>query len=166
MTMTEDLDHVCERCGAPLLIHAEAGKTSHAAPVLCAQCTANGRNHINRRTNNLNRGATLLVAGVYVLLLSALADWLAFGSSEGFGWKQHLGIALAAVVVLSAALMRVPTLFAIGLMIGTLTILADWLGFGNSQGFGLQQMAGSALGIVLVILGLALARANRPQPTD
>jgi hypothetical protein len=94
-----------------------------------------------------------------VLVTSAAADWFAFGSSEGFGWKQLLGLGLAGILLLIGALVRIPALSVIGLFIGLLTVLADWLGFGNAEGFGRQQMAGCALGAALMALGLVFARA-------
>ena len=102
----------------------------------------------------MNRAAILMSVGLFVLVVSALADVLAFGSHAGFGWRRGLGLGFAGVLVLTGAMMRISTLFAIGLIIGLLTLLADWLGFGDAPGFGWQQTLGSLLGAALIAMGL------------
>ena len=39
-----------------------------------------------------------------------------------------------------------------------LTLLADWLAFGNRPGFGRMQLAGAIIGAAYVLAGLYLAR--------
>ena len=93
------------------------------------------------------------------VLMSVFADVLGFGSAGGFGWQQWSGIALAGVLTLAGAIMQIPTLLLIGLITGALTVLADWLGFGNVKGFGWQQMLGSAVGVAVIAVAWAVARA-------
>jgi uncharacterized membrane protein len=62
------------------------------------------------------------------------------------------------MLVLTAALIRVPTLMVIGLLTGSLTILADMFRFGQEQGFGWHQMLGTILGITLLAAGLLESR--------
>jgi hypothetical protein len=118
------------------------------------------RTHLAGR-GRLNVAAVLFSTGAFVLLVSLLADWLAFGSSSGFGYKQFLGLGVAGILVLLGALMRIPTMFVIGLIVGVLALLADWLGFGNATGFGWQQITGVALGCCLLACGAISARARR-----
>jgi hypothetical protein len=40
---------------------------------------------------------------------------------------------------------------------GIVTLLADWLGFGNAEGFGRHQMMGCLLGAGLTASGIFLA---------
>lgn len=41
----------------------------------------------------------LLLVGVIVVLLSALADVLGIGRAPGFGWKQSLGVVVGLVLI-------------------------------------------------------------------
>ncbi len=41
----------------------------------------------------------LLLVGVIVVLLSALADVLGIGRAPGFGWKQSLGVVVGLVLM-------------------------------------------------------------------
>ncbi len=100
----------------------------------------------------------LAAVGLMMLVISLLADVLAFGGSEGFGRRQLLGVALAGVMVLIGAAMWVPTLLAVGLIGVVMTILADWLAFGSAEGFGWQQDLGCLVGVCLAFGGLDLAR--------
>jgi hypothetical protein len=50
---------------------------------------------------------TLLLIGLITGGVTVLADWLGFGSAEGFGWQQQLGSALGvAMIVLAWVLAR------------------------------------------------------------
>ena len=159
-TMISEPELVCEKCGAPLSVTGKAEEAPDPVrPLLCVLCAAHDQEAGPRRARGANRAAILLCVGLFVLVISAAADWLAFGSSEGFGWKQLLGLGMAGILLLIGALVRIPTLSVIGLFIGLLSVLADWLGFGNAEGFGWQQMAGCALGAALMALGLVFARA-------
>jgi hypothetical protein len=44
-------------------------------------------------------GGVVTVAGLALLLLSALADPIGVGEGGGFGWKQTTGVIVGAVVV-------------------------------------------------------------------
>ena len=52
-------------------------------------------------------GATLLVLGAVLLVLSALADPIGIGDGHGIGWKQITGMVVgAAVIVIGALVLR------------------------------------------------------------
>ena len=153
--MAQEQCPACVECGAPVL--DSASEPSVSEPVVaphCPACAAAGRSPATPRPEGLDRAAILMSVCLFVLAVSALADVLAFGSHAGFGWRQGLGLGFAGVLVLTGAMMRISTLFAIGLIVGLLTLLADWLGFGDAPGFGWQQTLGSLLGAALIAMGL------------
>jgi len=157
--MISEPELVCEKCGAPLSVTgADKEAPDPTMPLLCVLCAADDQQAGPRRARGANRAAILLCVGLFVLVISAAADWLAFGSSEGFGWQQLLGLGLAGILLLIGAVVRIPTLSVIGLFIGLLTVLADWLGLGNAPGFGWHQVSGSLLGAALIAAGLVVAR--------
>jgi len=148
----------CEVCGEPARVHisneqADGTRLRH----LCLQCAAKV-DDIVPRNQLLNVAAILLVVGAFILMLSLFADILALGQHDGFGWQQQLGLTLAAILVMTAAVMQTPTVLVIGLMIGSITILADRLGLGSSSGFGVKQITGSALGVILIVAGWLMAK--------
>ena len=42
---------------------------------------------------------TLMIVGILIALVAALADPLGLGRSPGFGWRQTLGVVVGALVV-------------------------------------------------------------------
>jgi len=42
---------------------------------------------------------TLMIVGILIVLVAALADPLGLGRSPGFGWRQTLGVVVGALVV-------------------------------------------------------------------
>ena len=159
---------ICETCGVPAVVHINSG--AHAAPRmrhLCFGCADREDTSTASCNRKLNPGAVLAAVGLMMLVISLLADVLAFGSSEGFGWRQFVGVALAGVMVLIGAAMWVPTLLAVGLIGLAMTILADWLAFGSAGGFGWHQALGCLVRVGLAFGGLDLARrrALRGDPS-
>jgi len=138
---------------------------------LCMDCAdaeelseSRAMRRIPRRLRRVEIGAVLVVLGLFTLGLSALADVLQFGSSEGFGWRQGIGLLLAGFLVFSGLLFRALVFMVIGLSIGLLTLLADALAFGSSPGFGCQQVFGSFLGAGIAFLGGCVLR--RPNESE
>ena len=144
----------CERCGSPALVHitneAPSGATVRH---LCLRCADVEETAFDGQEQYLNYGAILISVGMIALLLSVFADELNFGSSQGFGAKQELALAMAMICVFTAALIRVPTLMVIGVLGGGLTVLADVLHFGHDPGFGWHQQLGTLIGALLVVCG-------------
>lgn len=151
----------CERCGAPSLVHVSR---EHSSGVkirhFCLECAAL-RDEPAAPTPGLNRAAVLMVTGAFIVSLSLFADYLKFGDREAFGPKQIVGVSLAAVLFGAGVIVRIPTVLMVGLMLGGLTVLADWLAFGSIPGFGWQQITGTCLGLLLVGWGWRLARRIR-----
>jgi di/tricarboxylate transporter len=108
-----------------------------------------------------NRAALLAILGLIILVLSIGADFFAFGRAEGFGWKQMSGVLCGAVLVLIGAVVRTQTVALAGLILGGLSLLADWLRFGKSPGFGGEQTLGTLLGVILLLVGLSLSFRKR-----
>ncbi len=150
---------VCERCGEPALVHitseASSGPTMRH---LCLRCADAEQPDRPARDRFLNYGAILFSLGAFVVLLSAFADVLRFGRSEGFGPRQAVGLGIALVCIFTAAIVRVPTLMVFGILAGGLTILADVLKFGHGPGFGWNQMLGVAVGLALILSGYLESR--------
>lgn len=148
----------CERCGAPALVNIsndEGGRVTVRR--LCLKC-ADEPAPARRGEYSLNYSAILSSVGVAMILLSVFADWLGFGKTPGFGWKQDIGVVLAGILVLVATVVRIPTLLAIGVLTGILSLLADAFHFGDDPGFGWHQVVGVFFGAVLMAAGILEAR--------
>jgi hypothetical protein len=149
----------CEKCGQPALVNMKSEDASGpTVRYLCLACADVEEISSARRDPSLNYSTILISVGLVVLCLSAMADWLAFGDSSGFGWKQYMGVLLAGVLILTASIVRISTLMVIGLLTATLTMLADLFQFGHERGFGWHQTIGVVFGIVMVAAGMLEAR--------
>lgn len=157
----------CDVCGEPAYTHISnmvGGQLQMRH--LCDACTDlhNAQLVPGQRRSE---GSILILIGLFVITLSILADWCAFGSSAGFGWRQAAGVGLAALMFLLGAVIRVPGLIITGVLAGLLALLADWLGFGNTPGFGWQQRIGTVLGLAMLLAGLIVTRSTRkPRGVD
>ena len=154
-----DTKHICERCKAPALVHITTddgnGMTVHH---FCLKCADEEPLVPRLIDNRVNYAAILIVTGLLVLLISVGADVLAFGSGAGFGWQQWCGIVLGCLLLITGAISRVSTLLVIGLITIIITLLADWLGFGDTSGFGIHQISGTLMGVVMIVAGLMIGR--------
>ena len=150
---------VCEMCGAE--IPAGDGARDPGGSRLCPRCVGLHHPASHGRRGGLNRPAILIATGLITLVISLLADTVAFGRAKGFGWRQLLAAGIAGVFFLCGGILRIPTLVVVGLLAGGLSLLADLLKFGASPGFGVHQVAGCGLGLLLVVLGWRLAGGSR-----
>jgi len=123
-----------------------------------SQSVRESASHFRLRMTRSEIGGVLIGVGLFAFSVSAFADVLQFGTSEGFGWQQDVGLALAAMLTLTGSLFGVLMLVVIGVFIGSVTLLADFLAFGSHPGFGTQQMIGSAIGAVILAAGLHAVR--------
>ena len=154
---------VCERCGAVAIVHirpnAADAETVYHFCLTCADAVAGDYSRDDLPDQHRrNRAALFVLVGLIVLVLSVGADFFHFGQAEGFGWKQMTGLFCGIALVVLGSIIRSQTVALTGLIMGGLTLLADWLGFGSSPGIGWQQMAGILLGTVLVLAGLYVTR--------
>lgn len=154
----------CERCGVPALVHIRTESAGVAAVRhLCLKCADLEHEASQAIPLAPNVAAILIVVGALVALISAFADPLGFGGAAGFGWQQWSGILIAGILVLAGAIVQAPTLPILGLLVGMVTLLADWLGLGSAAGFGWQQGLGVAVGVALILLGFGLTRRSSGQ---
>jgi hypothetical protein len=49
---------------------------------------------------------TLMIVGILIVLIAALADPLGLGRSPGFGWRQTLGVIVGALVIVAGLYLR------------------------------------------------------------
>lgn len=153
--MTSDSMCKCDRCGGAFAENGGARELTR----LCPACRSIG-SHVDNSEKGLGSAAVFIVVGCYVLALSLLADWLRFGSDSGFGWQQLAGVFLGGVLVVTGGITRVAAILVIGLLILCVTLLADWLAFGDSEGFGWQQGVGCAVGLILILVGIMCSRTR------
>ncbi|MEE9293586.1 MAG: LPXTG cell wall anchor domain-containing protein [Phycisphaerae bacterium] len=160
-------ESVCENCGAPANVHI-SDVTRGVAKIrnLCAGCVDEIERHRINYRRRTGDAVTLIVFGLIVLVLSVLADFLPLGGEEGFGWRQRQGVVIGGILVLLGAIVRARAILLIGIMMTVLSMLADWLAFGRAEGFGSQQMLGSAMGVAVVALGLWLARRRNRRSSN
>ncbi len=152
--------HTCEKCEEAAIVHIRSEVAGQVVVRhLCLRCADVEDNVVPPRERRLDVPVVVTTTGLLVLVVSVLADPLGFGSSEGFGWQQWTGVAVAAILTLTGAIIQIPMLLVVGLHTGGVTILADWLGLGSAEGFGWQQILGSALGVLLIAIGLLVARS-------
>lgn len=162
----------CNTCGNPAAVHiSNMVRGKRLAVDLCMACAdrraqaAGAGPRFRLSMTRADVGGILIAVGLFVLALSAFADFLKFGGSEGFGWKQGAGLVLAGMLALTGSVFGVLMFLVIGVVIGTLTLLADVLAFGSNDGFGIQQLLGTIIGAVILIVGLRLvARSPRGKP--
>ena len=163
--MTES-KRVCEVCGRSATVHVSnvVGGVSTMRH-FCEDCVDVACIDAPNPPRQWAAAAVLGSIGLVVLLLSVFADWLRLGSAAGFGWYQQTGVVVGAVVLLLGAVARVPTLLILGMFACVLSILADWFAFGSAEGFGWQQILGTALGALLIIAALIVSRSKAsPEP--
>lgn len=164
----------CNSCGELAIVHISnvvAGR--RITQDLCMACAdrrsqsaRESASHFRLRMTRSEIGGALIGVGLFVFTVSAFADVLQFGMSEGFGWHQSVGLALAAMLTLTGSLFGVLTLVMIGVFIGSVTLLADFLAFGSNPGFGIQQMIGSTIGAVILAVGFRAVRKPVTRAAD
>ncbi len=153
---------VCERCGAPAIVHFTGeGPAACGVRHLCLDCADRRDAAPFRKERGLNHAAIVLVTGMMILMITLFADVLRFGGGQGFGFKQMIGLIFAGGGLLVGAVTRIPTLYVVGGIAGGLTLLADYVQFGKSPGFGLEQMTGLGVGFSILLLGMVLAARQR-----
>ena len=164
----------CNSCGKPAIVHiSNMIRGKRVALNLCTVCAdrrarSGGEpgQRFRLRLTRTDMGGILISVGLFVFAVSSLADLLKFGSGEGFGWKQEAGLALAGMLALTGSVFGVLMLIVIGVVIGTLTLLADLLAFGSNAGFGIQQLIGSLIGLAVMMAGLRIVSRTSRRVTE
>jgi hypothetical protein len=152
---------MCETCGKPAIVHvaSEAGGLGTLRH-FCINCALAQESHARMTRSELNKDAIVILFGVALLSLSVLADWLELGKSQGWGYRQFIGLGMGLALVGTGAALRAMTVMFTGLVFVGLTVLADWLGLG-SGGFGWQQITGTVVGAICIMTGVLLATRRR-----
>lgn len=157
MMMSSGGEAVCEKCGAPAHMHITSEWTgANRIRHLCFDCAEMEQVVKARRKRAFNLGAVFMVVGSIVVLVSLFADRLYLGTASGFGAWQVIGLALAVILTGIGAILRIPTIMAIGPCVGLVALLAHHLALGDTPGFGRQQLYGCLAGSVMILLGLAI----------
>lgn len=152
----------CDECGAPADVHISnmvAGEPTMQH--LCGRCVDALAGRFVSRRRHFSEAAVLIAIGAFVFLLSLFADYLRFGVNRGFGVLQLEGVLLGAILLLLGAVAKARTLLTIGGVIAVISLLADWLAFGQAEGFGIQQKMGCAIGALVAIAGFWISRRRR-----
>lgn len=157
---------ICQECGADADVHVSnivgAEKVVYHLCQLCAD-----EFQVDHPTGRRRSGfaAMVITFGAMTTLISLFADPLAMGDGETFGWQQKTGLIVAGILVLLGAVMRAQTLLMLGVFLGVLDLLADWLHLGSQPGFGIQQLTGTLVGMGIILVGVFVARARRRTET-
>jgi len=157
-----DTGPVCEQCGAPARIHAS--DVVKGVPTLrhfCNSCYDDVHVEPWELRRHWSLAAVLACVGAVVLGLSISADWHQLGKFAGFGWQQKIGVVLGGVLLVFGAVARTPTLVVMGLVTACLSLLADWIAFGESEGFGWKQILGAGVGVAFVAAAFYVGRPQR-----
>ncbi|MCC7292203.1 MAG: hypothetical protein IT449_09110 [Phycisphaerales bacterium] len=167
----------CEQCGQLARVHISdqvpgKGKVMRHLCLPCAERTQQDAPLVETAAAPpLSEAAVFLATGAFVTTLSASADYVRLGEQPGFGWYQIAAIFISIVLFLAGVVMRATSITLIALLMGGLTLFADWIKVGHVEGFGWHQRIGTATGVALMLWGLWLARrrrkgnATRPAPS-
>ncbi len=160
----DDHPFTCERCGAPALVFI-GHDPDHGNVIrdFCLDCADDFDAERRRRGRGLHGPALVICLGLTLLLLSVFADALAIGKSGGLGWKQHAGVIIGGCLTLMGAVLRVPTVLLMGIEVAGLSLCADRLELGLQAGFGPDQLLGSVMGALIVLVGVAASRYRRKE---
>jgi hypothetical protein len=104
----------------------------------------------------------LMVRGGALLgLVAVAADYLDIAGKEGFGWKQFLGSELGALCLVLGAFLRIGLLALVGVVLFAISVGADYLAVGHSQGTGWREVVTEVTAVLLVGIGLLLQYRRR-----
>lgn len=161
---------ICSRCGAPAKVHAltgyRSGKPVHAH--FCLKCADSAYEEFlgagsgpSRPRSRPSAGTLLILAGVLLALVGAVAGRLPFGGSAGFGMVQQIGGIVGVVLVLLGAVLRVDLVVVVGTVVIGLAVIGDFLG--GAGGASIAKMLLSVGGLALGFAGLGLRRMRRGE---
>lgn len=149
---------MCEKCGAVANIHTSdfVGGTATVRH-FCQDCFGDEKPP-SAYSHRRGEAAIVAAVGLIVLLMSVAADYLRFGKEVGFGSHQQLGVIIGIILLILGAVARAGSIITIGASAVALSVVADWVGFGSSPGFGAQQLLGTVLGVGMLLSAFKLSR--------
>ncbi len=157
----------CEQCGQLARVHISdqvpgQGKVMRHLCLPCAERIQQDAPLVEAAAAPpLSEAAVFLATGAFVTLLSAAADYIRLGEQAGFGWYQIAAIIISIILFLAGVVMRATSIAVIALLMGGITLFADWIKVGHVEGFGWHQRIGTATGVAVMLWGLWLARRRR-----
>lgn len=103
----------------------------------------------------------MIRSGALLGLIAVAADYLDIAGKSGFGWKQLLGSELGALCLVLGAFLRIGLLALMGVVLFAVSVGADYLAMGHSQGAGWREVATEITAVILVGGGLLLQMRQR-----
>lgn len=158
------MNTACETCGAPARVFVSnqlpgRGKVVRAFCIACADHAEQTCDLVQPAAPPpLSLAAVYIATGAFVAALCAAADWVRLGEQPGFGFYQLAALLVSVVLFLSGLVMRTPSVAFVAFLMAGLSAFADWIQIGLVEGFGWWQRIGTAVGIILILRGLWLAR--------
>ena len=164
METTQPAKGVCISCGQPAIVTVvgESGGGRPTRREYCLDCA--GR----RQESAAGMGTVvspflpslLIKGGAVIGLLSLVADYLHIAGKSGFGWKQIAGTEIGALALTLGAFLRMGFLTVGGLVLVVISLGADYLGVGHSEGLGWKQLIALPVSVACVVAGLLWQRHN------
>lgn len=159
----EPMQDRCEICGQPARVRVLA-KYLNGAPVFkqyCLDCADKHHDTPPRQRDPWSRqhmsfASLLMVAGVFIVIVAAMGDYLGIRGVSGFGWYQSMGICIGAFFVLLGAMLRADVVAVFGTIVFGLAACSDLLGIKGAEGIGWKQNLAIAAGVVLTAVGVIL----------
>jgi hypothetical protein len=100
-------------------------------------------------------------SGALLGLIAVAADYLDISGRSGFGWRQILGTEIGALCLVLGAFLRIGLLSLLGVVLFCVSLGADYLAVGHSQGTGWREVAAEITAVILVGAGLLLQLRER-----
>ena len=157
-------DHPCDYCGAPACVHithdfGNPGSTRH----FCMGC-ADGREH-DRSTASASHGILIVWAGISLLAISTLLDWLRFGQGSGLSPWQVGALVVALILTSYGSMSRIPSLAILGFGVMMVALACDYTGLNGLHGLGNRQsmgvlFAGTAIGVGVTVGSIIKSRGE------
>lgn len=152
---------VCVSCGQPAIVTVvgDAGAGRPTRREYCLDCA--GRRHESAGMGTVVSPflpSLLIKGGAVIGLLSLLADYLHIAGKSGFGWKQIAGTEIGALALTLGAFLRMGFLTVGGLVLVVISLGADYLGVGHSEGLGWKQLIALPISVACVVAGLLWQR--------
>lgn len=99
-------------------------------------------------------GSLMVLAGLFIGLISLLGDHLGVHSDSIFGWYKQSELVAGILLVCLGAFWRVDVIGVVGLLLIALVFSANLLGLSGLNGFGWKHKLALAVGLTLIFAGV------------